>query len=147
MNILERSKGERYRSGDAAQSHALRPGGGFHDCIAPQRYSTLLVALVVTFAIRPLIGDTAASSAVFSIGLVLLLLVALYNINVDELVGERGRLLIQARRRLRLGWVLAVAAALEHSRPKLIGIRRSREVGTPPVKMRYEFRPHTCILL
>jgi voltage-gated potassium channel len=38
--------------------------------------------------------------------------VALYNINVDEMVGERGRLLTQSRRRRRLGWVLAAAAAL-----------------------------------
>jgi voltage-gated potassium channel len=38
--------------------------------------------------------------------------VALYNINVDEMVGERGRLVTQSRRRRRLGWVLAAAAAL-----------------------------------
>jgi voltage-gated potassium channel len=98
-----------------AIEHSLleRARAGFHDCVAPHRHSTLLVALVVAFAIRPLIGDTAAGSAVFSIALMLLLLVALYNINVDELVGERGRLLMQARRRLRLGWVLAAVAALE----------------------------------
>ena len=86
---------------------------GFHDRVAPHRHSALLAALVVAFAVRPLVGDTAADAAAFSIAAVLLLLVALYNINVDELVGERGRLLIQARRRLRLGWVLAAAAVLE----------------------------------
>src|ERR1700751_2525427 len=98
-----------------AIEHSLleRARAGFHDCVAPHRHSTLGWALVVAFAIRPLIGDTAAGSAVFSIALMLLLLVALYNINVDELVGERGRLLMQARRRLRLGWVLAAVAALE----------------------------------
>jgi hypothetical protein len=85
----------------------------FRRHFAPHRHSSLLAAIVVLFAVRPLIGDNQAGSAVFSIAMVLLLLVALYNINVDELVGERGRLLIQARRRLRLGWVLAAAAALE----------------------------------
>jgi hypothetical protein len=34
-----------------------------------------------------MIGDTGASSAIFGLALVFLLLVALYNINVDELVG------------------------------------------------------------
>src|SRR5690348_961247 len=81
--------------------------------VAQHRHSALLVALIIAFAVRPLIGDTALSAGVFSIALVLVLLVALYNINVDELVGERGRLLIQARRRLWLGWVLAAAAVLE----------------------------------
>ena len=41
------------------------------------------------------------------------LLVALYNINVDELVGERGVLLTQARHRRLLGWILAAAAGAE----------------------------------
>jgi hypothetical protein len=43
---------------------------------------------------------------------VVLLLVALYNINVDELVGERGLLLTQARHRRILGWLLAIAAGV-----------------------------------
>jgi amino acid transporter len=86
---------------------------GFHDRFASHRHSALLASIVVAIAVRPLIGDTAAGAAAFSIGVMLLLLVALYNINIDEMVGERGRLLIQARRRLRLGWVLAAAATLE----------------------------------
>src|SRR5215469_11220651 len=98
-----------------AIEHSLleRASAGFHDRVAPHRHSALLVALIVAFAVRPLIGDTAFSAATFSVAAVLLLLVALYNINVDELVGERGRLLIQARRRLRLGWMLAAIAAIE----------------------------------
>ena len=78
---------------------------------APHRHSALLAALVAAFAVRPLIGETGASNAVFGVVLVLLLLVALYNINVDELVGERGRLLTQSRHRRILGWALATAAA------------------------------------
>ncbi|MBV8772317.1 MAG: hypothetical protein JO166_08325, partial [Deltaproteobacteria bacterium] len=85
----------------------------FHDRMGPRRHSALLASIIIAFAVRPLIDDTGAGAALFGVALVLVLLVALYNINVDEMVGERGRLLIQARRRRRLGWVLAIAAALE----------------------------------
>ena len=81
--------------------------------VAPRRHSALLAAIVAAFAVRPLIGDTGAGSAVFGVTLVLLLLVALYNINVDELVGERDRLGAQSRRRRIFGWALATAAGLE----------------------------------
>jgi len=81
--------------------------------VAQHRHTALLVVLIIAFAVRPLIGDTAPDAAVFSVAMVLVLLVALYNINVDQLIGERGHLLIQARRRLWLGWVLAAAAVLE----------------------------------
>jgi len=84
-----------------------------HRHFAPHRYGALLVAIIVAFTVRPLIGDTEASFAIFGVALVLLLLVALYNINVDELLGERGRLLAQSRRRRILGWALATAAAAE----------------------------------
>jgi voltage-gated potassium channel len=39
--------------------------------------------------------------------------VALYNINADELIGERGLLLTQAKHRRLLGWTLGIAAGLE----------------------------------
>jgi amino acid transporter len=81
--------------------------------LAPHRHSALLVAIVAAFAVRPLIGDTGPGSAVFSVVLVLLLVVAIYNINVDDLMGERGRLLAQSRRRRILGWALALAAGVE----------------------------------
>jgi voltage-gated potassium channel len=86
---------------------------GFSHYVAPRRHSALLAAIVIAFVVRPLIGDTGAGSFLFGVALVLLLLVALYNINVDELVGERDRLLTQSRRRLRVGWVLAAAAAFD----------------------------------
>ena len=38
---------------------------------------------------------------------------ALYNINVDELVGERGRLLAQGQAAANLGWTLAAVAGAE----------------------------------
>lgn len=81
--------------------------------LAPRRHTALLAAIVAAFAVRPLIGDSGAGVAVFGLALVLLLLLALYNINVDELVGERGRLLAQNRRRRIMGWTLATAAAAE----------------------------------
>jgi voltage-gated potassium channel len=84
-----------------------------HRYFGPHRHSALLGAIIAAFAVRPLIGDSGTGTAIFGIALVLLLLVALYNINVDELVGERGRLVAQARRRRILGWTLATAAALE----------------------------------
>src|SRR5215470_7297350 len=83
----------------------------FHLHVAPHRHSILLAALIAAFAIRALMGNADASTAVFSLSMIALLLVALYNINVDELVGERGRLLTQSHRRRRIGWVLAAAAA------------------------------------
>jgi ion channel len=84
-----------------------------HRYFAPHRHSALLIAIIAAFAVRPLIGDIGAGFIVFSVALVVLLLVALYNINVDELVGERGVLLTQARHRRLLGWILAVAAGTE----------------------------------
>jgi hypothetical protein len=83
-----------------------------HRRFAPHRHSALLLALIAAFLVRPLIGDTGAGFPLFSIALVVLLLVALYNINVDELVGERGLLLSQARHRRILGWMLAIAAGV-----------------------------------
>ncbi len=80
---------------------------------APRRHSALLIAIVAAFAVRPLVGDTGIGTGAFGVVSVFLLLVALYNINVDELVGERVRLLSQNRRRRILGWTLATAAAAE----------------------------------
>jgi voltage-gated potassium channel len=90
-----------------------RTRADFHRRVAPHRHSALLAAIVIAYAARPLIGDTRVSLALFSFAELLLLLVALYNINLDELVGERERLLSQSKRRLRLGWGLAAVAALE----------------------------------
>jgi len=84
-----------------------------HRYFAPHRHSALLAAIIAAFAVRPMIGDTGAGSGVFGIALVTLLLVALYNIHVDELVGERGRLLAQSRRRRIFGWTLAAGAAAD----------------------------------
>jgi voltage-gated potassium channel len=78
-----------------------------------RRHSALLVAIIALFAVRPLISDEGAGPILFSMTFMLLMLVALYNINTDELVGERSRLLAQSRRRRIIGWVLALAAIAE----------------------------------
>src|SRR5215470_19286159 len=81
--------------------------------LLPRRHSALLVAIVVAFAVRPLIGDAGAAPLVFSVALMLLMLVALYATQVDELVGEREALLVERRRRSIVGWTLAVLAIAE----------------------------------
>ena len=83
------------------------------DKFAARRHSALLAALVVAFTVRPLIGNGGAGYIVFSAALLVLVLIALYNINVDELIGERENLLVQNRRRRRIGWMLVAAAFAE----------------------------------
>jgi amino acid transporter len=84
-----------------------------HRHFAPHRHSALLIAIIALFAVRPLISDAGAGPVAFSITYLVVMLVALYNINVDELVGERGRLLVQTRKRRIIGWVLASVAISE----------------------------------
>lgn len=78
-----------------------------------RRHTALLIALVSAFAARPLLGDGEIVLLVFSILMLVLMLVALYTIQVDDLVGERKVLLAQRRRRSIVGWMLAVPAAIE----------------------------------
>ena len=84
-----------------------------HRRLAPHRHTVLLVAIVAAFLVRPLIGDSPASAALFSLAILQLLLLALYNIEVDELVGDRQTLLAQRRRRSIIAWMLAVPAIAE----------------------------------
>jgi hypothetical protein len=81
-----------------------------HRRLAPHRHTALLAAIIAAFLVRPLIGDSGAGPPLFSIAMFLLLLMALYNIDVDELVGERETLLAQKRRRRIVGWALGVSA-------------------------------------
>ncbi len=75
-----------------------------------RRHTALLVAIVVAFAVRPLIGDAGAAPVVFSVAVLALLLVALYTVQVDELVGDPEALVIERRRRSIVGWTLVVVA-------------------------------------
>lgn len=74
------------------------------------RHTALLVAIITAFAVRPMIGDFGAAPLLFSLALIALMLVSLYTIQVDELVGERERLIAQKKRRGRIGWLLAIPA-------------------------------------
>lgn len=56
--------------------------------LVARRHSALLASIVVLFAVRPLIGNSEVAPLVFSIVLLLVLLLALYAIDVDELVGD-----------------------------------------------------------
>lgn len=81
--------------------------------LAPRRHTALLVTIVALFMVRPLVGDDRIAPAAFSIAILLLLLLALYALQVDELVGEREALLAQRKRRSMIGWTLAVPATAE----------------------------------
>ncbi len=87
--------------------------GTLRDRFLARRHTALLVAIVIAFAVRPLIGDAGISPFVFSIAFLILMLVALCTIQVDDLVGERSALLAQRRRRRIAGWALAVLAIAE----------------------------------
>jgi len=84
-----------------------------HRRLAPYRHTALLVALIAAFLVRPLIGDSGAGPIMFSSAMLVLLLLSLYNIDIDELVGERVTLLAQRRRRNIIAWTLGVPAIVE----------------------------------
>ena len=76
----------------------------------PRRHPALLVAIISLLGVRPLVGDTGAGPALYSTVIMLVLTVALYNIQVDELLGDRDVLLKQRKKRGLLGWILAIVA-------------------------------------
>jgi len=78
-----------------------------------RRHTALLIAIVVAFAVRPLIGDAGDAPIAFSLALLALMLVALYTVHVNELIGERDVLLARRRRQSIVGWVLAALAIAE----------------------------------
>ncbi len=81
--------------------------------LSTHRHSALLAALIFAFAVRPIVGNVPAASFLFSIMLLLVLVVALYSIEVDELIGERVVLLERRRRRAIIAWVLGGLAVAE----------------------------------
>jgi amino acid transporter len=80
------------------------------DRLIPHRHTALLVAIIALLGVRPLVSGTGAGSALYSVMALLLLLLALYTIQVDELLGDRELLLKQRKNRGALGWVLATVA-------------------------------------
>lgn len=84
-----------------------------HRLLAPHRHTVLLAAIIAAFLVRPLIGDSGAGPIMFSTVMLLLLLLALYNIDVDEMVGDRETLIAQKRRRRIIAWTLGIPAIAE----------------------------------
>ena len=84
-----------------------------HRRISPRRHTLLLAAIIAAFLVRPFTGDSGVGPPLFSVLMILLLLMALYNIDVDELVGDREILLAQRRRRSMIAWTLGAAAIAE----------------------------------
>lgn len=84
-----------------------------YDQFAARRHSALLAVIIAAYSVRPLIGGGAAGYILFSAALLGVLLIALYNINVDELIGEREVLLAQRRRRRMIGWTLVATGFAE----------------------------------
>jgi len=79
----------------------------------PRRHTVLLALLIALVFVRPLVGDGGVAPILFSAVLLALLLLSLYNIQVDELIGDRDALLAQRRRRNLVGWTLAILAISE----------------------------------
>jgi voltage-gated potassium channel len=79
---------------------------------APRRHSVLLIAVVALLSVRVLLGNAAAGPIVFSLAFLILMLVALYNVNIDEVIEERNNRLATSKRRWIIGWALATIAIL-----------------------------------
>jgi hypothetical protein len=97
------------------ESQRTQSAGIIRQFLLPRRHSAVLVALVVLIAVRPLLGASGGGpgAVVFSIAMLVLMLVSLYTIQVDELVGERQTLLAQRKKRSIIGWALAVPATVD----------------------------------
>jgi len=86
----------------------------FREFYFPRRHTVLLVAIVVFLATWPLFAGAAGLAKImFAVALVGLLIAALNAIQVEELVGEREKLLAERRRRKLIGWSLISTATIE----------------------------------
>jgi voltage-gated potassium channel len=90
-------------------SHKMSEVIGRH--LTTHRHTAMLSAIIFAFVVRPLIGDNEGAEILFPLALVALMIVALYSIQIDELVGEEATLQIQHRITRRVGWPLAATAA------------------------------------
>jgi hypothetical protein len=81
-----------------------------HSHFLPRRHTVMLAAIVTTFSVRPMLGDVGNGPLVFSLAILALMLVSLYTIQIDELMGERKTLLAERRMRSIIGWGLALPA-------------------------------------
>lgn len=78
--------------------------------LMPHRHTAMLCAIIAAFAVRALISDDTVAEMLFSLAMVALMILALYSIQIDELVGEETTLRVERRRKSRIGWTLAIIA-------------------------------------
>lgn len=78
--------------------------------VTPRKHTAMLCAIVGFFAVRPVIGDGPFATVIFSVAMVVLMIVALYAIRTDELIGEAAALSAERRRDTIVGWTLALTA-------------------------------------
>jgi voltage-gated potassium channel len=78
------------------------------DRLLPHRHTALLVTIIVLLAVRSLVGNTGAGIAMYNISVMLLLVVALYTIQVDEFLENRELLAHQQKKSSLGGWILAI---------------------------------------
>jgi voltage-gated potassium channel len=76
----------------------------------PRRHTVLLAAIVATFMVRPVLGDSGRGSSVFSIALLALMLMSLYIMQFDDSTDDRHAHQSENRTRSLIGWALAVPA-------------------------------------
>jgi uncharacterized membrane protein len=98
----------------------------FRQFYFPRRHTVLLVAIVGFLAAWPLFAEAAGLAKIlFTIALVGVLIAALNAIQIEELVGDREKLLAERRRHKIIGWSLIGAATIERV---LMLIRPSHEL-------------------
>lgn len=78
--------------------------------LMPRRHTAMLCTIVALVAVRPLIGDGSAATAVFGVAVIVLMISAVYAIQVDELLGEESALRSERRRTQVTGATLALIA-------------------------------------
>lgn len=72
-----------------------------------------MIAIIAAFGVRPLIGESDADGLIFGLVLMALLLLAVYNINLDDSLSEGGVPMLRVRTRRIIAWSLAAAAGVE----------------------------------
>lgn len=89
-----------------------------------------MVAIMAAYAVRPMIGDSDKAALIFGFVLMALLLLAVYNVNLDEAVNEGVVHSARARTRRVLAWSLAAAAGIERVFLSLMHNHSLEVVGT-----------------
>jgi hypothetical protein len=84
------------------------------DHLVPYRHTALLVAIISLLGGRASVGGTGVGAAIYSILVMLVLMVAVYTIQVDELYGDQELLVRQRTKRGFIGWALAIVAIVLH---------------------------------